>query len=369
MKIIKIFILLMALIVSLTGEARSENTDIIDKGNSSLENIKENVPDDTKNIIKDFDLWNPDSATQGLKNLWSSIKDKLFLNLKNAFVSASKLFSLVLLCGLGKTFLNDSNIKNTADLCVVAAVSLISLADMKSFFGMGIETLYLVSDFSKVLLPGLCSAAAAAGAVSSSALKYAASVVCIDVLINLGTKIILPLISLSLALSISDACIENDSLTPISNLMRWACKTLLVILVTAFTAYLSFSGIIAGKSDELAAKVTKSALNSLLPVVGGIISDAAGTVVSGAGLIRNGIGALGMLAVAGICAGPFVALGSHYLVFKITAAFTAAISDKRIGKLIDGIAWGFGMILALVGSSCVMVFISAVSCMKAVNIV
>jgi stage III sporulation protein AE len=178
----------------------------------------------------------------------------------------------------------------------------------------------------------------------------------------------MPLISIYLAAVIANAALSKDSLTNVSKLLKWVCTTSLTLLMTAFTTYLGFSGLISGKADEFATKLTKSALGTAMPVVGSIISDTAETLVAGAGMIRNAIGVFGFLAVAAICITPFLTLSAHYLVYKGTSALSEALTEKRMGELISDIGTAFGMLLGLVGAGSIMLFFSVISSMKAVNI-
>ena len=177
----------------------------------------------------------------------------------------------------------------------------------------------------------------------------------------------LPLISIYLAAVIANAMLSKDSLANVAKLLKWVCTTALTLLMMAFTAYLGMTGLISGKADELTAKLAKTALGTVLPVVGSIVSDTAETLVAGAGILRNAIGVFGFLAVAAICITPFLTLGLHYLVYKGTAAFTAALAEKRMAELVSDVGAAFGMLLALVGCAGMMLFFSVISSMKAVN--
>ena len=66
-------------------------------------------------------------------------------------------------------------------------------------------------------------------------------------------------------------------------------------------------------------KVAKAAISGVVPVVGGIISDASETVLAGAGMLKNTIGVFGTLAILAACAYPFLQLGVQYLLYKLTA--------------------------------------------------
>ena len=272
-----------------------------------------------------------------------------------------------MLCAAADSALDPGAPKEAVALCAAVAVSAIAAGNVSAFIGMGIETLHQLLDFSHVLLPVMCSAAVSAGAVTSAAAKYAATSLFMDILLGVGVNVIMPMISVYLASIIAGAALGRETLEGVSKLLKWVCTTALTLLTLAFTAYLGMSGLISGKADETALKLTKSALGAMLPVVGGVLSDAAETVVAGAGLLRNTIGVFGALAVLAVCAVPFITLGCHYLAYKGAAALSEALTDKRMANLISGVGDAFGMVLALVGTGGIMLFFSLISSMRMVS--
>ena len=99
----------------------------------------------------------------------------------------------------------------------------------------------------------------------------------------------------------------------------------------------------------------------MVPVVGGILSDAAETVLAGAGILKSAVGVFGMLAVLSMCLVPFLQLGVHYLAYKLTAALAATVADGRVAGLIDGIGGAFGLILGMTGASALLLLVSMVA--------
>lgn len=304
---------------------------------------------------------------EGLEAVFDQIRENGAGIFKAALRSGAMMLTIVLLCALASSAMSDGAAKDTVSLCGTIAVSALAVDNMNSFIGLGMDTIYALSDFSKALLPALCAAAVSAGAFTSASAKYAATALFLDVLLTVGIKVIMPLIGAYLAVLIAGAALGKDSLSKVAELLKWACTVGLGLMITAFTAYLSITGIISGKADEMAARMTKSALGALLPVVGSAISEAAGTLVAGAGMVRNSIGVFGLLAVLSVCAIPFLRLGAHYLVYKGTAALSEALTDKRMGDLIGGVGSAFGMVLGFVGAAGIMLFISIISSMKAVG--
>ena len=330
------------------------------------ESVTEALPQAANEILGDVSLTDAKMGDKGLSSLFNTLKGSIFGVFKNALSSAAKILTVIILCTAATSAMTDGGVRDMVCLGGTAAVSAIAISNVHSFIGLGMETLYTLSDYSKVLLPTLCTAAASAGAITSASAKYVATSLFMDVLITASANIVLPLISIYLASVIANALLSRDSLANIAKLLKWACTMGLTLLMLAFTTYLGMTGLVSGKADEFATKLAKSALG-VLPVVGSIVSDTAETLVAGAGVLRNAIGVFGFLAVAAICLTPFMTLGVHYLVYKGTAALTQAFADKRMAELISEIGAAFGMLLALVGAGGIMLFLSVISSMKAVS--
>ena len=79
-----------------------------------------------------------------------------------------------------------------------------------------------------------------------------------------------------------------------------------------FTGFMAVSGLLSGHVDATALKAAKVTVSGMVPVVGGIISDAAETVLYSAGLLKGAVGTFGMLAVFAVFASPFLKMGLHY---------------------------------------------------------
>lgn len=67
--------------------------------------------------------------------------------------------------------------------------------------------------------------------------------------------------------------------------------------IHCFVGLLSIKGLLAGAADSAVAKGAKFLIGSFVPVVGGAVSDALGSIVSSLSLVRGATGAFGILAV------------------------------------------------------------------------
>lgn len=324
------------------------------------------LPDAAADILGGISVTDALEPENALQRIGAAAKEKLGAFLRRGLKSAGEMLCVILLCAIAETLAGDGA-QRYVDLGGALGVSAIAVGDVQSFIGLGTETLHTLSDFSKALLPSLAAAATAGGAVTSGAAKYAATALFLDLLITAAGNLVMPIIYAYIAATVARAALGSDALSGATGLLKWLAGSLITVLMLAFTSYLSLTGVISGTADAAATRLTKTAISTALPVVGGIVSDAASTVVAGAAILRNAIGIFGLLAVLCVCLTPFLTLGVQYLTYKAAAALADLISGKRLSALISGIGAAFGMVLGLVGAGALMFFFSVISSVRAVT--
>lgn len=309
------------------------------------------------------DLSTGTSLDDGLRQILDTGSEQVSGILRKAVRSGVLLLAIVLLCGMADGLWEGSG-KGGVDVVAVAgalAVAAVAVIDVNSLIGLGRETIGNISGFSKILLPAFTAAAAASGTPGSAVARQLATMLFSDVLLTLIDQLLLPLVYLYVAASVAYTALGNEGLKRVAGSLKWVVTTVLTLLLLAFVGYLTVSGVIAGTTDAAAVKAAKFAVSSAVPVVGGILSDAAETVLAGAGILRNTVGVFGMLAVLAMCVVPFLQLGIHYLAYKAAAALTATASQGRVAGLIDSIGGAFGLVLGMTGASALLLLISLVS--------
>lgn len=288
--------------------------------------------------------------------------------LRKALRSGVLLLAVVLLCGLAEGLYSGVGGGDGLDLVSMVgamAVAAVAVADANSLIGMGREALENMGSFSKLLLPAVTAAAAAAGTPSSAAARQLATMLFSDVLMTVITSLLLPLLYLYIAACVAYTAVGNEGLKRVAGTIKWVVTVVLSAILILFVSYLTISGAIAGTADAATVKAAKFTMSSMVPVVGGILSDAAETVLASAGILKNAVGVFGMLVVLGMCVAPFLQLGIHYLVYKLTAALSATVSSGRVAGLIDQIGGAFGLVLGMTGACALLLLISMVSAVTA----
>ena len=246
------------------------------------------------------------------------------------------------------------------------AVTALTVSDMTVMVGLGRETIAKMDDFSGLLLPAMAALTAATGGVSGAAVRQGATVLCSSLLIRGIDGLLVPLLYAYIAACCAHAALGSDGLKKLAALIKGTIVFLLTAGLLAFVGYLTASGAIAGSADAAAVKAAKMTISRAIPVVGGILSDAAETVLAGAGVLRGTVGVVGMLVVLAICLTPFLQLALHYLTYKGAAALTGTVAGPRLSGLMDSLGGAFGLILGMTGSCALVLLFSIVSAVSAV---
>ena len=364
----KKFVLVMLIAALLATPALAAGIEPGEREAYGLDGLEADMPDQVEEILGRTtvtDAMEPDSL---FSRLWNGVSERLGEIVRSALKSAAVIVAVVILCSVAGSLWENEKPPDAVTLGGVLAISAAAVVDLGAFMGQGRETLISLSDLSTLLLPCLSTAAAAGGAVVSSAAKYAATALFMDALLMVAQRIILPMIYAYTAAVIADAAVGGNALSAAAGFLKWLCVTMMTVMVLAFTAYLALTGVVSGSADAVTTRLTKTAIQTVLPVVGSIVADAAGTVAAGAGIIRNAVGVLGMAAVICVCCVPFLRIGVQYILYKAAAGISGAVGDGRLVKLISGVGTAYGMLVALLGAGALMLFFSIFSLIKAVGV-
>ena len=309
-----------------------------------------------------------DGLGQGVQSILETGLDQAGSLLRHSFQTGLKLLAVVLLCGLAESAALDGKAGGlkAVEVAGALAVTALTVSDMNAMIGLGRETIQQMDAFAGLLLPAMATLTAATGGVTGAAVRQGVTVLFSDLLITAIDRLLVPLLYAYVAACCAQAALGNEGLKKLSALIKGAITFLLTAGLLVFVGYLTASGAIAGSADAAAVKAAKLAISRAVPVVGGILSDAAETVLAGAGVLRGTVGVVGTLVVLAICIVPFLQLAFHYLTYKGAAVLTGTVAGSGLSRLMDEIGGAFGLILGMTGSCALILLFSIVSAVSAV---
>ena len=236
---------------------------------------------------------------------------------------------------------NSFGEKTSGEAAFFASFALMSALALKSF-SVALEytssVVQMMCAFITKLTPVVIMALAACGKIASAAAfepVLSGAVYVVSVFVQ---RLLTPLTVFGAMLSVSSNISDSVRLGGFSRMINSVSKWLMAAIITLFTGVNAIYGMNAPALDAISAKAAKFAIGSLVPVVGGFLSDTLETVVSGARLMKNTAGSAGIVALVGICLVPVIKIGIIVFMLRISSALCEPITDKRISQMLSQIS-------------------------------
>ncbi len=327
-----------------------------------VEELEKGLPQEAEMAMDGLSPTKQTGLWEGLTGIWESIRGQSNGILRSSASLILRLLAIVMLCRLAEEGQSEP-MRRSAAMAGALGVAACCATDLRGMIGLGQKTVEELLAFTDLLLPVMASATAAGGATVSAGGMYAVAVVFSDLLMRFGKRLLIPAVYGYLALALTDSAVQEERLKKLRELLGWCVQKLLRTGMYLFTGFLAVTGLLSGTADAAALKATKATLSGMIPVVGGIISEAAETVLAGAGLLKSAVGTYGMLAVAAIFLLPFLRMGAQFLAFKLTSALSGVLGSRLTG-LLTAVSEAMGFMLALTASSALMCLLSCCFLMK-----
>lgn len=306
-----------------------------------------------------------ESFAEGLLSILQDVLPKLQPALSEALRYSLSFLAIAILISIIQSIQGCP--QHVVQLVGTLTVAAMLLETSQSFIGLASETVKQISDYGKLLLPVMGSALAAQGGTGTSVALYTATAAFDALLGSIVSAVIIPIIYAYLCISTAYSAVGESLLGKIKDFLKWSATWILKIILYVFTGYITVTGVVSGSADASVLKATKLTISGAVPVVGGILSDASEAILVSASVAKNAAGLYGILAFVSICILPFLQIGSHYLILKLTGAVCSIFGSKQLVSLIKDFTTALGLLLSMTGTVCLLLMISTVCFMKGVT--
>ena len=218
------------------------------------------------------------------RHVRQTAKDNLGQVVRTAVRSCVLLLAVTLLWGLAQGMqagAGESGGLEAITLAAVLAITAVAVGDVHSLLSLGEEAIYNMETLGDVLLPAVSMATAASGSPAMAVVKHGATILFSDFLLRLIHSLLIPLCYAFVAANVAWAALANEGLKRLAGFLKWLITMVLSVVLLVFVGYLNLSGVISGGADAATVKAAKFTLSNLVPVVGGVISDTAETLLAG----------------------------------------------------------------------------------------
>lgn len=359
----------------------AENNDLSSSQPEQIEQFQNEISDkledaadsDIKEILEENNISadkpqqiNNISITSVVKKVVAGFTDAL----KSPLVMLGKMLAVTLLCVAAQSMApNGSELTNVFNTLGILATITVMYETIYTSIETVESSLQRLSEFMVSYIPIFSSITAVGGSVTASGSYYAMTLIVCEVIGMVASKVIMPFLSIVLAISLVSAINPNLQFSGGAESIKKACQWILGGLTTIFVGLLSIQGMTGTVTDSLVTRTAKFAASSFIPIIGGAVSEAYSTLYSSLGVIRTGVGTIGIIAILIIVLQPILTIVATKFVISLAQIISGLFNQRECCEFLKSTNAVLSIGLsAVICFSLVFIISTAVLMLMAMNI-
>lgn len=363
-KIICVFIFVIVIMLFPLKVYAQEQSDITNELGIDTTTIDDGITPEVKSFIdeKNISVENTEAMTEitpmeVLVYIWDTFKEKLTKPLQILASLLAIMLISVIVNSMEDSLSNKSISGMFGVISVMISVGIIS-SSVSSCIDTASEALTSGSRFMIGYVPVFAGITASSGSVTS-ATAYNLLVI----LVSQGTSqlyadIIIPILSLCMAIGIIEAINPDFHLSGITEGVKKGITLVIGFVMVVFIGLMSLQSIIGASADTLGVKAAKYMVSNWIPFIGGAIADTYTTVKHSLGLLRGGTGFLGIAVVFVMVVPPLIEIIAMRMIFSIADIISDLFNVPQMKILLKNTGWVLSITFSILMCFAVMFIIS-----------
>ncbi|MBQ3214365.1 MAG: stage III sporulation protein AE [Clostridia bacterium] len=341
----------------------------------SNDDIQNELNDNINNQLNDIDFTQLESLVNNLDNSSKQLfSNNSFISLVKKFINGnnSDLYSNFLTFAISIFFENlinvipyfsiiiiisvlysligqfSSNNKSTSNIIHIVCFSSIVVVVLKiviSVMGESSNTIFLLEKQMEVIFPILLTLINAIGGVVTSTTFQPILAILSVIITKIFTTILMPIFVFSIVFGIVGNISKNVKMEKFSKFFQSLFVWIIGIVFTIFIAFLTIQGLTASGIDSISLKTAKYAIKSYIPILGSYLSDGVSLILASSMLIKNAIGATGLIILISTIFLPVIKIIIIMLLLKLTSSIIESLSDEKISNFLYSVSKSLNMII------------------------
>lgn len=291
-------------------------------------------------------------------------------NVKNALITVGSVMIIVVIHSILKAISENLGNENVSKIAYFIEYILIITLIMTNFSSIITEMKNAVQNltgFANSLIPLMITLMITTGNVVSSGMLQPILLLLVTFISNFMTNILIPIALVATALGIISKISDQAQVGKLSKFLNSSMVWILGTVLTLFVSVTSLEGGLTSSIDGVTAKAAKTAISSVVPVVGSILGDAVNTIMGCSNIIKNAVGVVGIIVIIAICIRPIVQLAALTITYYLGAALCEPIADDKIVGIMEQMGGTFKIFLAVLFALTVLLIIGIAIVMKISN--
>lgn len=340
------------------------------EGETSTENVEESLNNNIANQLKNLDLSEMekllDTLTSaqteifdnssfiskvqnvingefkvGQKSVFSSIFNLIFNNILKFIPLLASIVVIAIMCGFISNLRGDNNSKSVGDIIYFVCYGIIIILVMTgviNLINITSKTIQSIKSQMEIIFPIVLTIMTAMGGAAGVSVYQPAVALLSGFIMQVFTSVLMPIFIFMLVFCIISNLTSTVKLDKFTKFLGSTFKWILGGIFTIFMAFLAIQGITASTYDSVSIRTAKFAMKSYIPLLGGYLADGFDVIMVSSILIKNAVGASGLLLMFSVIISPIVQIIVFSLVLKLAAAVLEPLTDNRISDFLYSIA-------------------------------
>lgn len=285
------------------------------------------LEDNTQNIIETESVDAAKRAGELLSentpaNIWNDFVDKL----RDSFFSFSKKFSVLIfitfMLGVINVMCDNTAAVYAGEICLCSfAFSLVAVLCENLLSVMNTLNTFMLS-----MLPVMTTLYTSSVGVATATMSSSTTVMMLNICSTVFSVLLMPSVKAIVVFAAVTLISRSFDFSGIAKCIKSIVVWMFGIVMCVMSAVVFFQSVISVSKDGLASRTVRYAAQSLIPVIGSVVSESARTLAESMKLVRAVSGVSGIFAIIGVIASPVAAL----IVSKVFIGLCSALS-KLLG--------------------------------------
>ena len=304
--------------------------------------FEKELDDNTYSLLRELGVedFNYESITDlTLDSAFGIIAELIKGKLKSPVEGVLAVLVYIILAALFQSMKSEgSAMSDTYSTVSALIISVVLVVKISAAVSLAAYSIGLAADFIYAFIPIFCSIVIASGGITTSFSTNSMLLMLSQGLSAVSSNIFMPMINCFLALGICSSLRSELNLSGIVSSMKKIITGLLSFSAGAFVSVLSLKTTVSARADILGIRSLRFVINSVVPVVGGAISEGLLSIQSYSSLIKSSVGIVGIIAVALVFLPSVVEVLLWRLMLSLCAIICDIFGDKNVSLVIKAFA-------------------------------
>lgn len=341
-KILIVIFLIALILIPVCAFAQEEYGE--EEYNQTLEQFDlsflEELDEDTYKVLDELGLTDFDYnkiIDFSFSDIADYLKEMIADGVKKPLYSCGIILLIIILSSFFQGFresVNDSEMISLLSTVSALVIAVLLVSQLKYSISSACAAISVCADFIFAFVPAFCIIVATTGntvtAFSTNTLLLSLA----QALNFISENIFLPLSNCFLAIGICSGIRSELNLQQLIFNLKKYLTTAISVCATAFVSILSIKTAVSARADAIGLRSMRFAINSVVPVIGGAISEGLLSIQAYSSLIKSSVGIVGIIAVLTVFVPPVLNVSFWRLFLSLCRTVSDIFNDRSVSSVL-----------------------------------